>query len=78
MIPDFYWHAKRCQCVTTWILRVFLRSKNSGTMVGFAVISRRTSRRWTLVRDGSSNAESAVNPAVVERPEEFRYLPNPP
>jgi hypothetical protein len=45
-------------------------------MVGFAVISRRTNRRWTRVRDGSSNAESAVNPAVGRRPEEFWYHPN--
>jgi hypothetical protein len=45
-------------------------------MVGFAVISRRTSRRWTLVRDGSSNAESAVNPAVGRRPEASWYHPN--
>jgi hypothetical protein len=45
-------------------------------MVGFAVISRRTSRRWTLVRDGSSNEESPVNPAVGRRPEESWYHPN--
>jgi hypothetical protein len=43
---------------------------------GFAVISRRTSHRWTLVRGGSSNAESAVNPTGAMRPEEFRYHPN--
>jgi NAD(P)-dependent dehydrogenase (short-subunit alcohol dehydrogenase family) len=42
---------------------------------GFAVISRRTSRRWTLVRGGSSNAESAVNPTGARRPEDFRYHP---
>ena len=40
------------------------------------MISRRTSRRWTLVRGGSSNAESAVNPTGARRPEEFRYHPN--
>ena len=39
------------------------------------VISRRTNRRWTLVRGGSSNAESAVNPTAARRPEEFRYHP---
>jgi len=43
---------------------------------GFAVISRRSSRRWTLVRGGSSNAESAVNPTGARRPEDFRYHPN--
>ena len=43
---------------------------------GFAVISRRTSRRWTHVRGGSSNEESAVNPTAARRPEEFRYHPN--
>ncbi len=42
---------------------------------GFAVISRRTSRRWTLVRPRCSNAESAVNPTGAWRPEEFRYHP---
>jgi hypothetical protein len=40
---------------------------------GFAVISRRQNRRWTLVRGGSANAESAVNPTGAMRPEDFRY-----
>ena len=71
--PRFYRRAKRCRCVNTWILRVFLRSKNSGMIAGFAVISRRSSGGWTLVRPRCSNAESAVNPAVVPRPEESRY-----
>jgi hypothetical protein len=55
------------------MLRVFSRSENSRTIVGFAVISRRMGRRWTHVRDDPSNAESAVNPAVVLRPEAFRH-----
>ena len=71
--PRFYRRAKRSRCVSTWILRVFFRRKNSGTAVGFAVISRRSSGGWTFVRPRCSNEESAVNPAVVPRPEESRY-----
>ena len=48
----------------------------SEAAVGFAVISRRTRGGWTHVRTPEFNAESAVNPAAAERPEDYRYLQN--
>ncbi|HMO04008.1 MAG TPA: hypothetical protein PKC67_01015 [Kiritimatiellia bacterium] len=40
------------------------RMRDSGWVVGFAVISRRRNGGWTLVRPRCANAESAVNQAA--------------